>query len=368
MTRVCFISLSAYGYFNNDPSAGGGAQRQLYLISTELTEVFDVHFIVGDYGQPDIEIREGVTLHRAYTPNRSASAFQRINQLYRLWESLRDVDADVYIVRCHPRKLSVLYPLITCLGHPLVYHVAADSFVERSQLDISNLQKKVYDHALNSNLSIVTQTPYQANQIQSNWNEPSTTIPNGYTSVDAVDLHKNREHYLWVGRLNKVEKRPHLFLDIAAEFHNQKFILIGSTDGQTEYADKIINRASDMENVKCEINVPPSEVHDFYRRAIAVINTSRVEGFPNTFLEAWRYATPVLSLKIDPKRFLKTDTECSGYASNDLSALKSHVDTLSNDTQKRKNLGKSGMKSFTKNYHLDTVSGKYERLLRNIMC
>ena len=36
------------------------------------------------------------------------------------------------------------------------------------------------------------------------------------------------------------------------------------------------------------------------RRAVAVVKTSRVEGMPNGFLEAWARGVPVLSLHVDP--------------------------------------------------------------------
>ncbi len=37
-----------------------------------------------------------------------------------------------------------------------------------------------------------------------------------------------------------------------------------------------------------------------YRNAFALVNTSSVEGFPNTFLHAWAHGVPVLTLEIDP--------------------------------------------------------------------
>jgi glycosyltransferase involved in cell wall biosynthesis len=39
---------------------------------------------------------------------------------------------------------------------------------------------------------------------------------------------------------------------------------------------------------------------DLYPRAAAVVNTSRFEGFPNTFMEGWSCGVPALSLGLDP--------------------------------------------------------------------
>jgi hypothetical protein len=51
-TSLCFVLPSAYGYFDDEVDAVGGAERQLSLISRWLVDRFDVHFVVGDYGQP----------------------------------------------------------------------------------------------------------------------------------------------------------------------------------------------------------------------------------------------------------------------------------------------------------------------------
>jgi glycosyltransferase involved in cell wall biosynthesis len=45
---------------------------------------------------------------------------------------------------------------------------------------------------------------------------------------------------------------------------------------------------------------PRSELLEEMRDAVAVVKTSRVEGMPNGFLEAWARGVPVLSLNVDP--------------------------------------------------------------------
>jgi len=356
---ICFVSLSAYGYFEESAPAGGGAQRQFYLLSTALADRFDVHFVVGDYGQPQVTEHEGVTLHRAYRPDPGAGVRDRVQQLGALGRALARADADVYLARCLPRKLAVLYPLVAMRRRPLVYHVATDEFVERPPSDVGPFRAQLYARALRR-CRLVAQTPYQADLLRREWGLKARVIPNGYSPATVVDRHRNRETFLWVGRLGR-EKRPHLFLDLAERFPDEQFILVGPSEDDA-YAADIRTRAETMDNVTATGRVPPSAVHEHYRRAIALVNTSELdrEGFPNTFLEAWRYAT----LSVDTGPFLADDRE-TGFAGGEFEELVSLARTLADSP--RRELGAHGMETFETQYRLSTVVSSYRELLQSMI-
>mgnify|MGYP000678182577 CR=1 FL=1 len=66
--RICFVLLTAYGYF--DPSAtapSGGGGRQYHMFSRALADSHEIHFIVGDYVQPRRETGSRFTEHTVQT-------------------------------------------------------------------------------------------------------------------------------------------------------------------------------------------------------------------------------------------------------------------------------------------------------------
>jgi hypothetical protein len=73
MKKVCFVIPRAYYLFNphakNAEDKAGGAQKQTFLLSTELAKDpdFDVHFALADFGQADFEIIKQVKLHKSFS-------------------------------------------------------------------------------------------------------------------------------------------------------------------------------------------------------------------------------------------------------------------------------------------------------------
>jgi glycosyltransferase involved in cell wall biosynthesis len=78
-----------------------------------------------------------------------------------------------------------------------------------------------------------------------------------------------------------------------------EFIIVGSRTLEHELAQKFKKAVVSFENVTFTGHLPLSEVEELFDTAHAFVNTSFVEGFPNTFLQAWSRGLPVFSF-VDP--------------------------------------------------------------------
>ncbi|MDB2262453.1 glycosyltransferase family 4 protein [Halorubrum ezzemoulense] len=364
--RICFVSISAYGYFNHDTSPGGGAQRQLYLLSQDLKEQYDVHFVVGDYSQAKTECRDGVTLHRAYKPNASGGLVTKFTQLVALWRAMARADADVYVYRGRPWKATFVYAITRLLRKEFVYNIANDSNVTSQSEALPRPIRWLFERMLRDAGVIITQTEKQSSILQSKFGIEPVQVPNGYPPVDDTTPYGKREFFVWVGRFDREQKQPHLYLDLAERIPTAEFVLIGPDGFDSKYNTEVRRRASDIPNVTSLGRVDPDEVHDYYRKAIALVNTSAYEGFPNTFLEAWRYRTPVLSYQVDPSRFVGPDID--GWADGNFDELVDLAAGLFNNENRRREMAEPAARYFEDSLTIESVSERYGRQLEHVCC
>jgi glycosyltransferase involved in cell wall biosynthesis len=71
--------------------------------------------------------------------------------------------------------------------------------------------------------------------------------------------------------------------------------------------------------------VPYHDVNDFYERARVFVNTSDSEGFPNSYLQAWRRGVPTVSF-FDPDGLIRRLG--LGHAATSLADMSAAVDRL----------------------------------------
>lgn len=361
---VCFVSLCAYAYF--EPEAGappGGAERQLYLVGRQLRTEFDVHFVVGDYGQPETERSEGVTLHRAYTPSADLDAHRRVPQLIELFRAMRRADADVYVFRGDYAKATVTYAFAKLLGKRWVYNLAVDSHAESNRRPLPDPSQAVFSRVVANADHVVTQSTHQQRRLRSSFGVESTVVPNGYPPVESDSTADDREFFLYVGRIDRSQKRTHRFLELAERLPDESFVLVGPENNDAAYFEQVTKKAEALDNVEYLGEVDPDEIHEYFSRAIALVNVSSQEGFPNTFLEAWRTATPVISLEVDTGRFL--DGDAVGYADGNFDELVSIAKRYADSTETARSAGERGQRGFEENYHIAETAAKYAAVLRS---
>jgi glycosyltransferase involved in cell wall biosynthesis len=219
----------------------------------------------------------------------------------------------------------------------------------------------MYQMAVGSADAIMVQTERQCSLLMKHFGVGALLIPNGYDLPARSEIYapRDRSHILWVGSSDPEKKNPEMFVELARRLPDLNFTMISQPiAGKEEFHSELRQKATSVTNVDFLGPVAPNEIHDYYQTAILLVNTSDYEGFPNTFLEAWRYETPVVSLYFDLDGLLKK--ECGGIRAGRMENLVMVVCELTSDISRRAELGASGRKYMKENFSLTRVVDLYE--------
>lgn len=421
--RYCFAAPHAYGLF--DPSsrcAFGGAEVRAWLFGTALARQPDtqVSFIVFHdksiererFGEVDVW-RHG----RALAPDpdspyalsrffRQTARFPFV-QLVRLdWrlplavaahvarlagraiEQVRSaggpsvyghrisarrirefkaIDADIYCAFGASTYAAELAEFCRAHGRRLVLFVSSDENLSRDntpgnrELNVYDSRRDLCHYALTHAHLVITQTAQQRQMLKERFDRESVTIPNpiGLGGKEPLADFAGRTHVLWVGKANAV-KRPEILLQLAAEFPNVRFKMV-----LNRAIGEIFERtvAAATPNLEIREFVPYAESDDLFRGARLLVNTSRFEGFPNTFLQAGKFGVPVLSLEVDPDGFI-TRHDCGLVAGSDARRLARGL-ALLHDDEARWRTCSANIAAYVRAHH--DPDGAAERLRQALM-
>jgi glycosyltransferase involved in cell wall biosynthesis len=159
-------------------------------------------------------------------------------------------------------------------------------------------------------------------------------------------------------------KQPELFLKLAEFFPYEKFSMICQILGHNNKYDMISEKSKKMKNVTFISHIPYNQIDTFYQNAKIFVNTSRAEGFPNTFIQACKAGVPILSLNVNPDGFLdKFDCGiCSGGSFEQL--VESLNFMLAEDRYIE--MGKNGENYVRQNHDIAKIAEEYKKYFRKI--
>jgi glycosyltransferase involved in cell wall biosynthesis len=354
--RICFIILKAYPLFNPEAKGIiGGAEVDLYLSAAELAKDknFHVSFVMGDYGQQPVEVREGVTIIKSVDINKNLFLGS-----WRIWRALRRADAQIYIGKAF--SLSTFLQALFCKIHKrkYIYRTAASRECDGTYITKHPVRSKAVIWAVRSASKVLTQNHNDAKNLLKTLNIPSEVIRNGSR---LKSLPKTpRDIILWSGRSEPV-KRPYLFLDLARQLPEQSFTMICQKATKDNNYDNLVKEAAKIHNLRLIQRVPFNEVDHYFQQAKAIVNTSDSEGFPNAFIQACKCGTPVLSLNVNPDGFLDK-YKCGLCANGD---WKLFVDMLKQilNTETAEKLGNNARRYAEENHDIAVIADQYKKLL-----
>jgi glycosyltransferase involved in cell wall biosynthesis len=161
------------------------------------------------------------------------------------------------------------------------------------------LSGRAYVAALRRAHGVVAQSRWQAAELQ-RWHGIEAAVLENVLPPVPVTGPVAGGPVLWIGRCVGW-KRPDAFLDLAAALPHRRFVMVSPAyPGEEELAGQVAARARAAANVEFVPSLPFREADALFAGASVFANTSVAEGFPNTFLQAWRVGVPVASLDVDP--------------------------------------------------------------------
>lgn len=299
--KVCFIGLKCYDHIAGKPVPQylGGIETQLAVLAGGLRrEGCDVSLITFDHGQADRESFDGITVFKSYSPVGGVRVFRRFSRTLRLWAAIRRADADVYLQMGAGDETG-----LTALGckfnstraRRFVFCLASNADCQgpigARRLSLEN---SLYRYGIKRATLIVAQTLTQQRNLQQSLGLKSRVIPMAVPKLEDPGIQKRPNTVLWAGRIIP-EKRFEWVLEAARRCPEIEFHIAGSPNQPSGYAAELLSVAAAIPNVRAHGRISRSELNKLFQSCALLCCTSRLEGFPTTFLEAWSCGLPVVT-------------------------------------------------------------------------
>lgn len=301
--HIAFVSESKAMYgllMDSDCPKVGGLEVQQSLIAGSLLDMgYTVTFLVPDLGQPAKMTNDrGITIIKTrQIASASKHPISRIREVVSVWRALELADADIYYQRGSAVITGIVAFFCKMKKKPFVFSVASNIDLDGSpQQHIARPLRMVYRYGLRNATSIVVQTDDQMKLLSRRQpGKDATLIRSTFYEPSDSEQGLPPRYVLWVGNFRDV-RRPHMFLEVARLLPQYEFVMVGgSWDGQEAIFDEVSALATKIPNLTLTGAVPFKDVGRYFAQAKVFVNTSSVEGFPNTYLQAWSRGVPVVA-------------------------------------------------------------------------
>lgn len=309
--KICFVSPEAYGAMagrEGGPPFGGAEAQQAHLARELARRGHAVSMVTLDHGQPEGEILDGVRILRCFRGGAGLPGVRFFHpRLSGLWGAMKRADAQVYYQRMAEATTGIVGIFCRLHRRRFLFALANDDYCVRPLPHRMGLKSRwFYTQGLRLADRILVQTRHQQTLLRRHFGLEGVVIGNGFPDPGArerLDTGRARRsdpkgdrslRVGWVGRFSP-EKRLEWLLEAARRCPKARFEIVGDGSATDGYAQRLRAEAASLPNVRLYGWVSPRRMHEVYQRIDALCCTSPVEGFPNTFPEAWAYGLPVLT-------------------------------------------------------------------------
>jgi glycosyltransferase involved in cell wall biosynthesis len=368
--HVCFVSMGIYPILTASKDiefAGGGEVQQAILARALHAEGYRVSVLTADYGQAEVVDCDGVQIHRVADAGRRGVKGLRFiyPMITDVVAGLDRIDPDIVYFRVAGSRAAAAAWYALRRRKRFVYACASDrEFQSRKVSRLPPRDEFLFRMALRAADGVLVQNIRQQQLFKTNFDRDAVIAPNCYLEPQAGCCAPGGS-VLWVGVFKPV-KRPDLFLELARQNPDRRFVMVGGADNRNDpdkiYYGRMRDMAVQLPNLRFVGHVPFSEVGRHFDEASLFVNTSDLEGFPNTFLQAWIRGLPTLS-------FVRPEVsagETGTIACRDVADMAARVAQLSADAVAWRQASDACRSHFHKNHSVEVVLRQYREFFHSL--
>lgn len=193
------------------------------------------------------------------------------------------------------------------------------------------------------------------------------TIYNGQPIPPPESIHgESSGQVIWVNNLKRF-KRPEVFVELARRLPQFRFVMIGRIQAGRRYTQRlraVLKRAT--ANFQYLGPMPIDQVNAMISQSDVLLYTSLpVEGFGNSFLQAWLRGVPTVSLSFDLDGIL--EREGVGRCSRTFEQLVVDVRELMEDEAARLDMGRRAREYAVRHHSAEKMVADYEALFKEVV-
>ena len=372
--KICIVAHNAYGMISGDITRHiGGVELQTSMMSRWLADRgHDVSLITWDEGGDKVEHFDGVRVIKTCIRD---SGVPGLRFFWPRWSSLMAAlivaDADVYYQNGAEYVTGQVANWVRRKDRRFVFSVASDVEVYKSLPGLRKVRERVlYKYGISHANEVVAQTDKQVALLESELGISSKKLampcvgPADDEFVAPAAPADATMTALFVGRIADV-KRIEFLLEVARKAPNIRFLVVGGGNRDEAYATEMETIARGLANVQMHGRASREELADIYPQASVLCCTSKYEGFPNTFLEAWSHGLPIVST-VDPDDLISKHS--LGRIASDVpgfvEALQSYV---SGAADKWANDSASARDYYSKTHAPDRALERFESMFAHVL-
>jgi glycosyltransferase involved in cell wall biosynthesis len=339
--KFCFL----VGYF---PDCHGGAEHQAYLLSRYLDRgKYDIFFISTGGNKNGLQIVGDDRIYFLKTM-RCLKKFGRyyFANYHRIKQILQYEKPDIVYQRIGSSYTGLLAYFSSKLKFRFVWSSASPNDVQKLRLNfnplniLTNIDELLRVYGVKRAEKILLQSSEQEKLLKGNFSRDGLILRNSdFVPRINSDKLKKLNQLIWVGNIKSI-KNPEDFINLVHKLKdtNITFVMVGRK-GANKYQQKVEQLMDKQCNLVYFPGLPNEDVNSRIQESLLLINTSYREGFPNTFIQAWMRYVPVVSLHVDPDRFIQ-NYEIGFFANDNLDKMADFIRNIIANPEKLKEMGK----------------------------